>query len=62
MNITSGSLPSMKTEKDSAIYVRADRRLVERLRRIAARVDRPSSQIVREAVKAELDRIEGKGK
>jgi len=52
----------MKTEKDSAIYVRADRRLVERLRRIAARVDRPSSQIVREAVKAELDRIEGKGK
>ena len=50
------------TTKDEAIYVRADKRLVERLRRIAQRIDRPSSQIVREAVKAELDRIEGKVK
>jgi len=53
---------SMKAEKDKAIYVRADQRLVQRLRRVAQRIDRPSSQIVREAVKAELDRIEGKAK
>lgn len=52
----------MNTAKDKAIFVRADKRLIDRLRRVAARIDRPSSQIVREAVKAELDRIEGKGK
>lgn len=51
----------MKT-KDNVIHVRADNKLLERLRRVAARIDRPSSQIVREAVKAELDRIEGKVK
>lgn len=51
---------AMKQEKDKAIYVRADKRLVERLRRVAQRIDRPCSQIVREAVKAELDRLEGK--
>lgn len=51
----------MKT-KDDFIHVRTDAKLVERLRRVAQRIDRPSSQIVREAVKAELDRIEGKGK
>lgn len=53
---------SMRIPKIKAIYVRADEKLVERLRRVAQRVDRPSSQIVREAVKAELDRIEGKRK
>lgn len=48
--------------KDEVIHVRADTKLIERLRRVAQRIDRPSSQIVREAVKAELDRIEGKSK
>lgn len=52
----------MKATKTKAIYVRADKSLIQRLNRVAAQVDRPSSQIVREAVKAELDRIEGKGK
>jgi predicted transcriptional regulator len=55
------TLPPMKTSKSEMIFARADKKLVERLQRVAARVDRPSSQIVREAVKAELDRIEGKG-
>lgn len=50
----------MSTSKDSFLHIRADRRLIERLRRVSQRIDRPSSQIVREAVKAELDRIEGK--
>lgn len=49
----------MKT-KDDFIHVRADGKLLERLRKVSQRIDRPSSQIVREAVKAELDRIEGK--
>ena len=52
----------MKTSKSEMIFARADKKLVERLQKVAARIDRPSSQIVREAVKAELDRIEGKVK
>jgi predicted transcriptional regulator len=47
-------------EKDEIIHVRAEAKLIDRLRKVARRIDRPSSQIVREAVKAELDRIEGK--
>ncbi len=46
--------------KDSALYVRADKGLLERLKRIAAKVDRPASQIVREAVKRELDTLDKK--
>lgn len=49
-----------KTAKSEMIFARVDKKLAERLTRIATRIDRPSSQIVREAVKAELDRIEGK--
>lgn len=48
--------------KDEFIHIRVEAKLIERLRKAARRLDRPSSQIVREAVKAELDRIEGKGK
>lgn len=51
----------MKTKGDF-IHVRTDSKLLDRLRRVAQRIDRPSSQIVREAIKAELDRIEGKAK
>ena len=48
--------------KDGFLHIRVEAKLIERLRKAALRIDRPSSQIVREAVKAELDRIEGKGK
>ena len=48
--------------KDEIIHVRADAKLIERLRRVAQRTDIPASQIVRSGVKAELDRIEGKTK
>lgn len=51
----------MKT-KDEIIHVRADAKLIERLRRVAQRHDIPASQIVRTGVKTELDRIEGKAK
>jgi predicted transcriptional regulator len=44
-------------KKDEAIYVRADRALIERLRRVATETDRPASQIVREAVKKELNSL-----
>jgi predicted DNA-binding protein len=51
-----------RTPKSEMIFARADKKLVERLHKVSTRIDRPSSQIVREAVKAELDRIEGKAK
>jgi excinuclease UvrABC nuclease subunit len=40
---------------DFTIYVRAEKALIERLRRVAKDVDRPASQIVREGLKRELD-------
>lgn len=53
---------TMKRTKDITIYARVDKGLAERLQRAATRSDIPASQIIRAAVKAELDRIEGKGK
>lgn len=50
----------MKKAKDLTIYARVDKGLAERLQRIAHKNDIPQSQIIRTAVKAELDRIEGK--
>lgn len=52
----------MKRTKDITIYARVDKGLAERLQRAALKSDVPASQIIRAAVKAELDRIEGKSK
>lgn len=52
----------MKRTKDLTIYARVEKGLAERLYRTATKHDIPASQIIRAAVKAELDRIEGKVK
>jgi predicted DNA-binding protein len=43
--------------KDKVIFVRSDRQLDKRIRKAAQLLDRPAAQIVREAIKAELDRL-----
>jgi predicted transcriptional regulator len=48
--------------KDKMLFARVEEALIRRLKRVAKQIDRAPSWIVREAVKAELDRIEGKVK
>jgi predicted transcriptional regulator len=48
--------------KDKMLFARVEEALIRRLKRVAKQIDRPPSWVVREAVKAELDRIEGRAK
>ena len=55
------SIVGMATStKDKMLFARVEEALIRRLKRVARQIDRAPSWIVREAVKAELDRIEGK--
>lgn len=55
------SITDMATNtKDKMLFARVEEALIRRLKRVAKSIDRAPSWIVREAVKAELDRIEGK--
>jgi predicted transcriptional regulator len=57
------SITDMATStKDKMLFARVEEALIKRLKRVARQIDRAPSWIVREAVKAELDRIEGKVK
>lgn len=57
------SITDMATStKDKMLFARVEEALIRRLKRVARQIDRAPSWIVREAVKAELDRIEGKVK
>lgn len=53
-------MASMTTTKDKMLFARVEESLIRRLKRVAKQIDRAPSWIVRQAVKAELDRIEGK--
>lgn len=44
-------------KKNKVIFVKADDNLHSKLRLVAKAMDRPSSQIVREAINEKLDRI-----
>lgn len=57
------SITGMATNtKDKMLFARVEEALIRRLKRVAKQIDRAPSWVVREAVKAELDRIEGKAK
>jgi predicted transcriptional regulator len=52
---------SMATNiKDKMLFARVEEALIKRLKRVAKQIDRAPSWIVREAVRAKLDELEGK--